>query len=122
MQDDVDEANIGLMDLTRVVCSKLPRFGEFLHRNIPSPNEAKSYPSYAEITKKKPLESSGSFDEYSIEKLSKKIGSQSQKEAREEGAERLNMQGSQSTIEMSYGRSKRTRPIKGVITPSHPSK
>ena len=122
MQDDVDEANTGLMDLTRVVCSKLPRFGEFLHQNLPSPNRAKSSPSYADITKKKPLEISGSFDEYSIEKLSKKIGSKSQKEAREEGAERLKMQGIQSTIEMSYGKRKRTIPIKGVITPSQPSK
>ena len=60
-----------------------------------------------------------SFDssDDSIEQLSKKAGRKSKKEAREEEAERLDMQG-QSTIEMSYGRSKRTKPPKGVIIPS----
>ena len=110
------------MDLTRAICLDLPRVGEFLHQNLPSLNVTKYSPSYAKITKKKPLDSSRSSSENSIQKLSKKIGSKSQKEAREEGAERLKMQGSQSTIEMSYGRSKRTRPLKGAISPSHPSK
>ena len=68
------------------------------------------------------IESSGSSSDDSIEKLSKKASRKSRKEAGEEDAERLKMQGSQSTIEMSYGRSKRTIPLKGVITPSHPSK
>ena len=40
------------------------------------------------------------------------------RKAQEEEADRLKMQGNQSTIEMSFGRSKRTRPPKGVITPS----
>ena len=89
-----------------------------MQKNHPSPNGAKPSPSYAEIIKKKPVDSFGSFEEKSIEKISKKVGMKSQKEGREEEAERLKMQGSQSTIEMSLGRSKRTRPPKGVITPS----
>ena len=107
------------MDLSEVVCSDLPKDGE---QQNPSPNGAKSSPSYAKITKKKPLDSSGSYGDDSIEKLSKKAGRKSRKEAREEEAERLKTQGSQSTIKMSYGRSKRTRPLKGVINPSHTSK
>ena len=93
-----------------------------LHRkNHPSPNGAKSSPSYAEIIKKKLGDSSRSSDEDSIKQLSKKAGKKSRKEAREE-EERLKMQGNQSTIEMSLGRSKRTRPPNGVITPSSTSK
>ena len=121
-QDDIPGANSGLMNLTGVVCSELPIDDEFLHQNIPSPNRAKSSPSYADIAKKKSIDSSGSSSDDSIEKLSKKAGKKSRKESREEEAERLKMQESQSTIEMYYGRSKRKRPIKGVITPSHPSK
>ena len=61
--------------------------------------------------------SSGSSDD-SIEQLSKKGGRKSKKEIQEEEAERLKMQGSQSTIEMYYRSNKITRPPKGVITPS----
>ena len=64
------------------------------------------------------MDSSSSSDEDSIEQISKKAGMKSRKDVREEEAERLKMQGNQSTIEMSLGRSKRTRPPKGVITPS----
>ena len=79
-------------------------------------------PFYADIARKKPAESSDSSDENSIEQLSKKGGRKSKKELREEEAERLKTQGSQSTIEMSYGRNKRTKPPKGAVTPSNPSK
>ena len=81
-----------------------------------------SPPSYADIARKKPAESSNSSDENSIEQLSKKGGRKSKKELREEEAERLKIQGSQSTIEMSYERNKRTRSPKGAVTPSNPSK
>ena len=81
-----------------------------------------SPPSYVDIARKKLAESSDSSDENSIEKLTKKRGRKSKKELWEEEAERLKTQGSQSTIEMSYGRNKRTRPPKGAVTPSTPSK
>ena len=47
----------------------------------------------------------------------KKNGRKSRKEIREEEAERLKMQGSQRTIELSFGRSNRNRPQKGGATP-----
>ena len=81
-----------------------------------------SPPSYVDIARNKLAESSDSSDENSIEQLSKKGGRKSKKEIQEEEAERLKTQGSQSTIEMSYGRNKRTRPPKGVITSSNTSK
>ena len=109
----------GIMDSSGVVCSDLLREGE---QQNPSPNGAKSSPSYAEITKNKSVDSSGFSDEDLTEQFSKYVGRKSGKEAREEEAERLNMQGIQSTIEMSLGRTKRTRPLKGVIIPSLPSK
>ena len=82
----------------------------------------RSTPSYVDIARKKPVKRSDSSNENSIEQLSKKGGRKSKKEIREEEVERLKMQGSQSTIEMSYGRNKRTRPPKGVITPSNTGK
>ena len=69
------------MDLTGGVSTKLPRVGEFLQQNHPSPNGAKSSPSYAKITKKNPVDSLESSDEDSIEKLSKKVGRKYRKEA-----------------------------------------
>ena len=89
---------------------------------FPAPVRPSSSPSYVEIARKKPIESSGSSDEESIDQFSKKSGRKSKKEIREEEAEMLKTQGSQSTIEMSYGQNKRTRPPKGVITPSNLSK
>ena len=96
---------------------ELPSLGESLQEDHPSPNRAKT-PPYAEITKKNSVDRSGSFDEDSFEQLSKKASGKSRKEAQEEEVNRLKMQGSQSSIEMSFGRSKRARPHKGVITPS----
>ena len=89
-----------------------------MQQNNVSPIGVNSSPSYTDITRKKPVDRYGSFEEDSIEKLSKKDGRHSKKEDWEEEAERMKMQGNQSTIEMSYGRSKRTKPPKGVITPS----
>ena len=116
---DIPKASLGL--LSGVVSLELLREDEFLHPNLPSPIGAKSSPSYADMAKKK-IDISGSSSDDSIDKLSKKADRKSKKEDREEEAKRLNMQGSQSTIEMSYGRSKRTRPLKGATNPSHPSK
>ena len=120
-QDDIPEAISGLMNLTGADCLEIPRYYE-LHQNFPSSNGDKSSPSYADIAKKKKIDSSSSSGDDSIDKLSKKVGRKSIKEAREQEAKRLKMQGSLSTIEISYGKSKRKRPLKGVITPSHPSK
>ena len=64
--------------------SKLPSVGESLQKNHPYPNGAKPFPSYAEIIKKKPVDSSGSSKEDSIEKISKKVSHKYRKEAREE--------------------------------------
>jgi len=74
-----------------------------------------SNPSYAEIARKKPVESSGSSEDETYEQPSKKEGRKSRKEKREEEAERLKTQGSQSTIEMSIGRNIRPRPSKGGL-------
>ena len=118
VQDDVFAVNIGSMEQAGESISELPSVGESRQDDNPSPNRAKTPPSYAKITKKKLTDSSGSSDDDSIEQLSKKGGRKSRKEAREEEADKQKMQGSQSTIEMSFGRGKRTRPSKGVITPS----
>ena len=74
-----------------------------------------SPPSYADIARKKQLDSPSSSDD---DPISKKGGRKYKKEIWEEEAEGLKTQGSQSTIEMSYGRNKKTRPPKGVGTPS----
>ena len=84
-----------------------------------SPIDASSPLSYADITRKKQVVSSGSSNDDSFEQLSKKAGRKSKKEIREEEFERIKTQGCHATIEMSYGRNKRTRPPKGVITPSN---
>ena len=118
MQNEDPKVNIGSMEQDGAVNSKLPSVGESLQEDHSSPNRAKSPPSYVEITKKKLTNISGSSNEDSIEQLSKKTGRKTQKEAREEEDDILKMQGSQSTIEMSFGRSKKTQPTKGFITPS----
>ena len=82
-----------------------------------SPINSCSPPSYAEIARKKNDVSPNSSEDYSFE-LKKTVGRKSKNEIREEEAERLKTQGSQATIEMSYGRNERNRPPKGVITPS----
>ena len=73
-------------------------------------------PSYVDIAQKKHGVSFGSSEDESFEQTKK--GRKSQKELREAEAERLKTQGSQATIEMSYGRNKRNSPPKGAITPS----
>jgi hypothetical protein len=77
-------------------------------------------PSYAEIARKKPVESSESSEDETFERPLKKAGRKSRKEKREEEAERYKTQGSQSTIEMSIGRNIRARPSKGGPNPPPP--
>ena len=62
-----------------------------------------SNPSYAEVAKKKAIESSGSSEDETYERPFKRVGRKSRKEMREEEVERLKTQGSQATIEMSIG-------------------
>ena len=71
-------------------------------------------PSYADALKKKVESSGSSEDDW---QFTKNFGRKSRKEIREEEAERLKMQGSQPTIELSFGRSKCTRPQKEGATP-----
>lgn len=73
-------------------------------------------PTYAEIIKKKPIESSSSSEDEVYERHAKKSGRKSRKEKREEEAERLKTQGSQATIEMTIGRNTRPRSSKGGLT------
>ena len=63
------------------------------------------------------MANSGSSEDESIEKSSKK-GWKSHKTVREEEAERLKMQGSQPTLEMSIARTTRYRPSKGGPPPA----
>ena len=81
------------------------------------PHGSPPNPTYAEVTKKKAVESSESSEEEIYERPSKRAGRKSRKEKREQEAERLKTQGSQSTIEMSIGRNSRSRPHKGGTTP-----
>ena len=60
------------MDQFGTTNSELPSVGVILQENRPSPNEAKPSPYYAKIIKMKPVDSSGSSKEDSIEKISKK--------------------------------------------------
>ena len=62
------------------------------------------------------MANSGSFEEESLERSSKK-GCKSLKKVWEEEVECLKMQGSQATIEMSIGRNTWDRPIKGGPLP-----
>ena len=110
------EENIGNTEIH--VPSASPSVAPILQENPKSPSRLSSSPTYDEILQKKLVDSFSSSDEDSIEKSSKKAGRKSRKEIREEEAERLKMQGSQATIEMSMGRSKHNRPQKGGATPS----
>ena len=82
-----------------------------------SPSGTISSPSYAEILKKKPVDTYGSSKEYSREQFTKNASRKSRKEIREEEVERLKMQDIQAKIGMSIGRSKWNRPPKGGTNP-----
>ena len=92
-QNEDLEVNTRSMEQDRLANSVLPCVGESLQKDHPSPNRSKSSPSYAEIAKKKLDDSSGSSDEDSFEQISKKAGRKSPKEAREEEANILKMEG-----------------------------
>ena len=85
---EVPELNTGTLEQFEVSNSKFPREGDPLQH---SPIGVNASPSYADITRKKQVESSGSSEDDSIEQLSKKAGRKSRKETREEEAERLKM-------------------------------
>ena len=74
------------------------------------------------MIRKKSLEISGSSEDETFERPSKRARRKSHKEAREEEAERQKMQRIQPMIEMSIGRNTRTRPPKGGPVPPAASK
>ena len=108
------EENIGNIEIH--VPSQSPCV-PILQENHKSPPRLSSSPSYVEILKKKVVDSSGFSDEDSFQQSSKNTGRKSHKQIREEEAECLKMQGSQATIKMTLGRSKRNKPNKGGETP-----
>ena len=84
--------------------------------NIPNPNSSNiPSPSYVDIIKqkKKNQENTGSSDEETFERPSKKVGRRTNKETREEESERQKTLGSQTTIEMTIGRNTKPRSSKG---------
>jgi len=89
---------------------------ELAHPEVPQGSP--SNPTHADVTRKKPAESSDSSEEENYEQPTRKVDRKSRREAREEEAERLKTQGSQPTIEMSIGRNSRNSPPKGG---SHPT-
>ena len=76
-----------------------------------------SPPTYAEMAKKIKISENSGSDEDPLEKSTKK-GHKLQKTLREEEADRLKMQGSQATLDMSISRNTRARPPKGGPPPS----
>jgi len=84
---------------------------------VETAQQSPSSPSYADVIRKKLEESSGSLEDETFERPTKKAGRKSRKELREEEAQRLKVQGSQATIEMTMGRNTRPRPSKGGHTP-----
>ena len=58
VQDDEPEVNTRPMEQVGATNSELPSVGESLQQNHPSPNGAKTSPSYAQITKKKLVDGS----------------------------------------------------------------
>ena len=81
-----------------------------------------SSPPYVDMIRKKPPELSGSSEDKTFKRPSKKAGRKSLREAREEEAHRQKMQGIQTTLEMSIGQNTRARPPKGVISTSIPNR
>ena len=90
---------------------------EIIPAQLDSPARGSS-PSYVDMTRKKPLESSGSSKDETFERPSKKVGRKSLKEAREEEAERQKIEGSETTLKMSIGRNTRAMPPKGGLSTS----
>jgi hypothetical protein len=93
---------------------------ETAHLQAESPRGASNPPTYIEMTRKKTPEISGSSDDETFERPSKRDGRKTHREAREAEAERQKMQGNQSMIEMSIGRNTRARPPKGGPAPPPP--
>jgi hypothetical protein len=98
---------------------------EFNPRALPpqleNKEEGSSSSSYADMIRRKPSEMSGSSEDDTCERPSKKAGRKSLKEVREEEAERQKMWGIQPTLKMSIEQNTKARPPKGG-PPSNPSK
>ena len=117
MHREEGEVNFGPQEQSGTTTLEIPCADAILHEVHNSPTGVISSPSYAEILKKS-IDTSGSSEEDLIEKFTKKAGRKYRKEVKEKEDERLKMQGSQATIEISIGRSKRNIPPKGGPTPS----
>lgn len=87
-----------------------------------TPKGVSSSPTYADMTRKKTPKISGSSEDETTMRPSKRVGRKTHREAREEEAERKKMQGSQATIEISIGGNTRARPPKGGAAPTLASK
>ena len=103
---DEGEVNFGPQEHSGPVILEIPCADAILQELHKSPTCVTSSSSYVKILKNKSVDTSGSLEEDSIDKFTKKSGRKSRKEVIEEEAERLNMQGSHATIEMSICRSK----------------
>jgi len=66
-------------------------------------------PTYADMTKKRPPDLAQSSEELPFEKSTKKQGRKSNKEIREDEAEKQKMQGSQATLDMTLFKGGQTR-------------
>ena len=84
---DESEVNIGSQEQFGPILFEIPCANAILQEIHKSPSSAISSPSYTEIPKKKPIDTSGSSEEDSIEKITKKAGRKSQKDMTEEEAE-----------------------------------
>ena len=76
-QNEDPEVNAGTIEQDGLGNLELPSVDESMQEDHPSPNRTNSFPYYVEIAKNKPVDSSRSFDEDSIEQLSKKTGMKS---------------------------------------------
>ena len=94
VQEEEVEVNIVPREKYGTTISEIPCIDAILQEKHDSPTCATPSPYYAEIIKKKLVDMSGSSEEDSIEKITKKASRKSRKEVREEETERLNMQGS----------------------------
>ena len=74
---DEGEVNIGSQEQSGLVLFEIPCIDAILREIHKSPPGAIYSPSYAEILKKKSVDTSGSSEEDSIEKITKKAGRKS---------------------------------------------
>ena len=110
-QEECEEGEIN-QEQGKIETSDSPSPKETFSSPPSSPHPQKdlnSSPSYVDMTKRKPPELSISSEDILFERSSKKQGRKSNKEIREEEAEKQKMQGSQATIESSINKGTRNR-------------